>query len=123
VENFDIFKKNLQIYLKSQTWSVTNAEDLGSLWLQLLAFFSIDFGFKKNFISIRSLTRVSKSEVKMYTKKMAIEDPFLLKQSLSRNLMTQTNKHIIYVISKACLYFVNTTRSLKGSEKDSNLSN
>lgn len=42
----------------------------------------------------------------MYTKKMAIEDPFSLKQSLSRNLLTQTNKYIINIISKSCLYFV-----------------
>ena len=45
----------------------------------------------------------------MYTKKMAIEDPFSLKQSLSRNLLTQTNKYIINVFSKSCLYFVMNT--------------
>jgi len=112
VENFDIFKANLSVYLQRKTWQSTNIEGLGSLWLKLLAFYSIDFGFKKNFISIRNHDRVSKSEVKMYTKKMAIEDPFLLKQSLSRNLLTQTNKHIIHVISKACLYFVSVTKGL-----------
>lgn len=42
---------------------------------------------------------------------MSIEDPFCLKQSLSRNLMTQTNKYIILVISKACLYFVQNAHS------------
>jgi len=115
IENFDIFKANLRVYLQRKTWQSTNIEGLGSLWLKLLAFYSIDFGFKKNFISIRNHDRVSKSEVKMYTKKMAIEDPFLLKQSLSRNLLTQTNKHVIYVISKACLYFVNVTRGLSVS--------
>ena len=78
---------------------MTNTEGLASLWLKLLAFYSFDFGFKKNFISIRSLDRFSKSDVKMYTKKIAIEDPFLLKQSLSRDLLTQTNKHIVYVVS------------------------
>lgn len=41
---------------------------------------------------------------------MSIEDPFCLKQSLSRNLMTQTNKYIISVISKSCLYFVQNTQ-------------
>ena len=40
---------------------------------------------------------------------MAIEDPFSLKQSLPRNLLTQTNKYIINVISKSCLYFVLNT--------------
>lgn len=49
----------------------------------------------------------------MYTKKLAIEDPFLFKQSLSRNLLTQTNKYIIYVMSKACMYFVSNTHSIK----------
>jgi terminal uridylyltransferase len=48
----------------------------------------------------------------MYTKKMAIEDPFSLKQSLSRNLLTQTNKYIINVISKSCLYFVLNTHCI-----------
>ena len=42
---------------------------------------------------------------------MAIEDPFSLKQSLSRNLLTQTNKYIINVFSKSCLYFVANTHN------------
>jgi hypothetical protein len=51
----------------------------------------------------------------MYTKKLSIEDPFLLKQSLSRNLLTRTNKYIIFVLSKTCLYFVNTLKSVPES--------
>jgi terminal uridylyltransferase len=84
--------------------------------LKLLVFYSIDFGFKKTFISIRRHKRISKSKVKMYTKKIAIEDPFSLKQSLSRNLMTQTNKYIINVISKACLYFVSNMHCYSDSK-------
>lgn len=84
--------------------------------MKLLAFYSIDFGFKKTFISIRRHKRISKSKVKMYTKKIAIEDPFSLKQSLSRNLMTQTNKYIINVISKTCLYFVSNTHCYSDSK-------
>jgi hypothetical protein len=113
LDDFNLFKTNLQMFLKSKQWLCKNDEEIGSLWLKLLAFYSVDFGFKKNFISVRSHRKISKSDVKMYTKKLAIEDPFLLKQSLSRNLMTQTNKHIIFVISKSCLYFVNSTKLLK----------
>lgn len=115
VKNFDIFKKNIQSYLSGKHWQSGNADQVGALWLKLLAFYSIDFGFKKTFISVRTLRRIPKSDVKMYTKKVAIEDPFLLKQSLSRNLVTQTNKYIIQCISKACLHFVNNTHNLKST--------
>jgi len=122
VRNFEAFKTNVDAYLSENHWKTINFEQIGSLWLKLLAFYSVDFGFKKNFISVRSQRRIPKSDVKMYTKKLAIEDPFLLKQSLSRNLMTQTNKYIIHVISKTCLYFVNNTQSLKIND-DTDLAN
>lgn len=43
---------------------------------------------------------------------MSIEDPFYFKQSLSKNLINQTNKYIINVFSKTCLYFVLNTQAL-----------
>lgn len=43
---------------------------------------------------------------------MSIEDPFYFKQSLSKNLITQTNKYITNVVSKTCINFVLTTHSI-----------
>jgi terminal uridylyltransferase len=111
IDNFGFFKRNLQDYINEKTWQSSNRDNLAALWLKLLTFYSIDFGFKKTFISVRKQKRISKSKVKMYTKKMAIEDPFSLKASLSRNLLTQTNKHIINVFSKSCFSFVLNTHS------------
>ncbi|CAF0866293.1 unnamed protein product [Brachionus calyciflorus] len=109
VQDFGIFRKNVTNFVNGKNWLSQNQMTIGELWLKLLTFYSIDFGFKKTLISIRRSQRINKSSMKMYTKKISIEDPFYLKQSLSRNLMTQTNKYIISVISRACLYFVNST--------------
>ena len=51
---------------------------------------------------------------------MAIEDPFSLKQNLSRNLLTQTNKYIINIIRKSCIYFVLNTHCIIESVSSSN---
>jgi hypothetical protein len=109
IQNFSVFKKNVNTYVNGKCWKTSNTESIGQLWLKLLTFYSIDFGFKKYFVSIRKEKRISKSKVKMYSKKLAIEDPFSLKQSLSRNLLTETNKFIITTISKCCLYFITKT--------------
>jgi hypothetical protein len=115
IQNFHIFKKNLGNFIAAKSWHSSNTDSLGALWLKMLTFYSIDFGFKKLFVSIRSIKPISKSKVKMYSKKLAIEDPFSLKQSLSRNLLTETNKFIIGAISKCCIYFVNKTDSTSNS--------
>ena len=107
--NFDFLNTTKKV--KSGVWKSANLDSLGSLWIKMLAFYSIDFGLKKNYISIRFLKKLPKSDVKMYTKKMAIEDPFMLNVNLSRHLMTQTNKHIINVFCRACLYFAGTSTS------------
>lgn len=123
IQNFSLFKKNVNSYVKGKYWKTSNIENVGQLWLKLLTFYSIDFGFKKSFVSIRREKRISKSKVKMYSKKLAVEDPFSLKQSLSRNLLTETNKFIITTISKCCLYFVTKTDNHLIINCSNNLSN
>lgn len=98
--------------MKLSKWKSQNRDSLGSLWLKLLAFYSIDFGFRKYLVSVRSSSRIPKSSIKMYSKKMCIEDPFYLKQSLSKGLITQTNKYIVNVIAKACMHFVLSTQNI-----------
>lgn len=93
-------------------WRSGNHDSLGSLWLKLLAFYSVDFGFKKYMISVRRRLRIPKMAVKMFNKKMCIEDPFYLKQSLSKNLISQTNKYIVNVFAKTCISFVFNTHSI-----------
>ena len=86
----------------------------------MLTFYSVDFVYKKTFVSVRRLKRISKSDFKMYTKKMSIEDPFYTNQSLSRHLSTQTNKYIITAINKTCLYFGQLTHQLSNVPSPSN---
>ena len=52
----------------------------------------------------------------MYTKKFSVEDPFHLNQNLSRNLPSMTNKYIVNIVRKSCLYFTNSTLQLKSAE-------
>jgi hypothetical protein len=103
----------LQVHNKS--WISENKDSLGALWLKCLAFYSIDFGFKKALISIRQRKSLPKASVKMYTKKISIEDPFCLKQSLSRNLANLTSKYVINIVRKSCIYFSKNTQSLKSN--------
>lgn len=117
--NFGIFETNMRTYVSSGKWKSVNADSLGSLWLKLLTFYSLDFGFRKHMISIRRHARVSKLHLKMYSKKLCIEDPFYLKQNLSRRVITQTNKYIANVIAKTCLYFVHQTQCIDLIEDDS----
>lgn len=98
--------------MNASKWKSSNKDSIGSLWLKLLAFYSLDFGFRKYMISIRRQARVPKSSLKMYSKKMCVEDPFYLKQNLSKSLITQTNKYIVNVIAKTCLSFVFNTHSI-----------
>lgn len=101
--------------MKSGSWQSQNMESVGSLWLKLLSFYSLDFGFKKNLISIRQRKSLSKASVKMYTKKLSVEDPSSPRQSLSRNLSSMTNKYLTNVIRKTCVYFVFRTSGLSAS--------
>jgi hypothetical protein len=48
----------------------------------------------------------------MYTKKISIEDPFNLKQSLSRNLANLTSKYVVNIIRKSCMYFARSAHGL-----------
>lgn len=109
------FLTNLIIFLfklSGNYWNSANKDNIGKLWLKLLTFYSVDFVYKKTFVSVRRLKRISKSDFKMYTKKMSIEDPFYTNQSLSRHLSSQTNKFIITAINKTCLYFGQLTHQL-----------
>jgi hypothetical protein len=65
-------------------------------------------------ITIRQRKNLPKAAVKMYTKRISIEDPYNMRQSLSRNLANLTSKYIINIIRKSCVYFSANTHSIRG---------
>jgi hypothetical protein len=73
--------------------------------LKLLAFYSNENTFKDIHLSIRTSKIVNKNEWKYFGRKLAIEDPFLLKQNICKMLLTQTNEYLFMTISTGMTIF------------------
>ena len=80
------------IKIDNKSWKSKNNDGVGALWLKLLAFYSNEQTFKDIHLSIRKSKTVNKNEWKYFGRKLAIEDPFLIKQNICKQLLTQTNE-------------------------------
>lgn len=62
---------------------------LGQLWLELLRFYTLEFGLEEYIISIRLKELLSREVKNWPRRRLAIEDPFALKRNVARSLNSQ----------------------------------
>ena len=99
-ENIVIFskiKKKMHTYLQIfdfagpknwlQSWKTLNTAGLAELWIEFFEYYSLGIHSTENVVSIRSAVSSSiRTDKHWNRKKMAIEDPFSTKRSLSRSV-------------------------------------
>lgn len=99
------FLKKCNDYVNTSKWKSNNCDEIGLLWLKMLMFYSIDYTFSENFITLRTTKKITKSSVKYFGKKFSIEDPFNPKQNLCRSLLVETNDYLFSTIRNTCCYY------------------
>nr|XP_055045307.1 terminal uridylyltransferase 4 [Misgurnus anguillicaudatus] len=72
-----------------------NKETVGELWLGLLRFYTEEFDFKENVISIRQHKRLTTFEKQWTSKCIAIEDPFDLNHNLGAGVSRKMTNFIM----------------------------
>uniref|UniRef100_A0A0P4WEV4 CCHC-type domain-containing protein n=1 Tax=Scylla olivacea TaxID=85551 RepID=A0A0P4WEV4_SCYOL len=77
------------VYLRAadigDKWKTKNTESIGKLWLEMFRFYTIGFKMTEQVINVRYLQPMNKTD-KAWSKKIAIEDPFLQKRNLTRTV-------------------------------------
>ncbi|XP_059469571.1 terminal uridylyltransferase 4-like [Neocloeon triangulifer] len=86
-------------------WKSENTMSLGELWYKLLQFYAVDFPESKNIVCIRLKEPLTKNDKHWTSRKIAIEDPYLLKRNVSRYLVTTTYDYIMSCLLDAYQYF------------------
>nr|XP_045624823.1 uncharacterized protein LOC123774531 [Procambarus clarkii] len=80
---------NGDVYLSSSElgdkWKCKNNDCVGKLWLDLFRFYTVGFKMSDYIINIRQYQPITRAE-KTWSKKIAIEDPFLQKRNLTRTV-------------------------------------
>ena len=70
-----------------QSWKTLNTAGLAELWIEFFEYYSLGIHSTENVVSIRSAVSSSiRTDKHWNRKKMAIEDPFSTKRSLSRSV-------------------------------------
>nr|XP_022314742.1 terminal uridylyltransferase 4-like isoform X1 [Crassostrea virginica] len=91
---------------QSGMWHSKNTESVGSLWLKMLEFYSLDFDHSVNIICIRQQKVLPRAEKKWNTKRLAIEDPFYPKRNAARSVQSfELFEYIWDCIRISYLYF------------------
>lgn len=71
------------------TLDLEKGASLGQLWLELLRFYTLEFALEENIISIRLKELLSRDAKNWPRRRLAIEDPFVLKRNVARSLNSQ----------------------------------
>ncbi|XP_033636664.1 terminal uridylyltransferase 4-like [Asterias rubens] len=85
----------------------TNTDSLGELWIKMLKFYTFDIAIEEIVISVRKREPVSRDELKIPNRRLAIEDPIAVNKkniakSLSSNIVFQ---YVFDRLQEALLYF------------------
>ncbi|KAG0710685.1 Terminal uridylyltransferase 4 [Chionoecetes opilio] len=82
-------KPDGDVYLRASDigdkWKTKNTECVGKLWLEMFRFYTLGFKMTEQVINVRYLQPMNKTD-KAWSKKIAIEDPFLQKRNLTRTV-------------------------------------
>lgn len=111
-EDVGDYRKDEPGFVKMRAKAMKAAKDtsnnmsVGELWLRLLRFYSLEFDTGGTVVSIRSNQAVSRNTKPWNCKKLAVEDPYMLKKNITR----MVNNSRIYEywqdsIRKAYYYF------------------
>ncbi|XP_062573267.1 terminal uridylyltransferase 4-like isoform X2 [Saccostrea cucullata] len=95
-----------QVTAQVESWHSENTDSVGSLWLEMLEFYSLKFENSVNIICIRQHQALSRVERKWNTKRLAIEDPFSPKRNAARSVKSyELFEYVWDCIRISYLYF------------------
>ncbi|XP_041861938.1 terminal uridylyltransferase 4 isoform X2 [Melanotaenia boesemani] len=95
-----------------------NTESVGELWLGLLRFYTEEFDFKENVISIRQRKRLTTFEKQWTSKCIAIEDPFDLNHNLGAGVSRKMTNFIMKAFINGRKLFGTPFYPVLGTEVD-----
>ena len=81
-------KHQIAYYLQPKIWPHhgKNKRSSGELWLEMIRYYTEEFDWMQNVITVRTLEPISKIHKLWNTKCLAIEDPFELSHNLGAGL-------------------------------------
>lgn len=85
---------------QSDVWVSENKQSVGTLWIEFLRFYAVEFYAQKFVVSIRRSSLLTRAERKWEGKAIAIEDPEARKRNLSRSI---PNQHVYRYIRQRFL--------------------
>ncbi|XP_046551942.1 LOW QUALITY PROTEIN: terminal uridylyltransferase 4-like [Haliotis rubra] len=105
---------------EAQGWKSKNTSSLGTLWLEVLRYFSLGFDTAMFVVCLRQQKMLARAEKKWNSKKLAIEDPFSQKRNVARTVSnTKIYEYFQDSLRKAYHYF-GLPRSKEGGSLISN---
>jgi len=80
-------------FLQKQVWINKNGRNTltsGELWIQFLRYYTEQFDYEKNVVTIRQLEPLRRDQKGWFHQTIAIEDPFILTHNLADKLSLQS---------------------------------
>ena len=89
-----------------------NRQDVAELWIGFLDFYSQNFDFKTDVVTIRVRRRLTKLEKAWGSDTLAIEDPFDLKSDLGSRLTKKSECNLMSNVSNLLVKYPRSSCSL-----------
>ncbi|XP_066916356.1 terminal uridylyltransferase 7-like [Clytia hemisphaerica] len=90
---------------KVPSWKSENTEDVGKLWLGWMRFYISEFSRKALVVNIRQHTPLSRSHKEFASRRFAIEDPYNLKENISKYASNAVVGYFLDSIEVSYKYF------------------
>ncbi|XP_022106957.1 terminal uridylyltransferase 4-like isoform X6 [Acanthaster planci] len=110
---------------ENETLECQNVDSLGELWIKMLRFYAVEVAVEKMVISVRNREPITREELKIPNRRLAIEDPIALnKKNIAKSLTSNTVfQYLMDRLQGALLYFgkpQKTTCTCKSQAVNSN---
>ena len=95
-------------------WRTQNAKTVGELWIEFFEYYALGLNMNENVVSIRKVGGYTRLEKQWKGKKLAIEDPFSTKRSLTRSVNSLTILDFINDCFKIAYLYFGTIQTIHG---------
>ena len=95
-------------------WRTQNVKTVGELWIELFEYYALGLNMNENVVSIRQIGGYTRTEKQWKGKKLAIEDPFSTKRSLTRSVNSLTILDFINDSFKIAYLYFGTIQTVYG---------
>ena len=118
IHDFLVSDSDVNIYkfplLQLKDWRTQNTKTVGELWIEFFEYYALGLNMNENVVSIRKVGGYTRLEKQWKGKKLAIEDPFSTKRSLTRSVNSLTILDFINDCFKIAYLYFGTIQTING---------